>query len=189
MRVRSRPSAPARTTGMSSGIATELLDDRRDVFRAHALPVPMVDGHDRRPAASPQALDGAKRHGAVLGGLADVDAQLALERFEDALRALQPTAHVRADLDHVPADGLEVVHVVEGSDRLAVGRRQTESIAYLLERLGRKPTAVLLLRQAERRHDRGALVRVLRGDLADLLREAHARILPGKRLLIDPPRP
>src|SRR5207253_1794965 len=75
---------------------------------------------------------------------------------------------VRADLDQVPSDGLEVEHVVERRNRLAVGRRQVERLADLAQRLGRQP-AVTLLREPQGRQDRRAPIRILRRDLPDLV--------------------
>ena len=83
------------------------------------------------------------------------DAELALERLEHLLRADERARDVRADLDQVPADGLEVEHVVERRDRLAVRRRQVERVGHLAERLRREP-AVALLREPERRQHRRA---------------------------------
>ena len=59
------------------------------------------------------------------------------------------------------ADGLEEEHVVERRDRLAEGRRVVDRIGHGLERLGREP-AVRLLREPQRRQDRGPAARVLR---------------------------
>ena len=53
------------------------------------------------------------------------------------------------------ADGLEVEHVVERRDRMAVGGRQLERVGDLADRLGREP-AVLLLREPQRRDRRRA---------------------------------
>src|SRR5205823_3837407 len=110
--VRSRSSAPART--MCSTGTSQLLDDFRDVLRAHRLAVAMVDRHDRAPAAAACTLDRPQRDEPVLGRLARPHAELLLERLDDLLRADQRARHVRADLDQMPADGLEVEHVVEG---------------------------------------------------------------------------
>ena len=79
-----------------------------------------------------------------------MDAERLLERIDDALCADERAREVRADLDHVPPDGLEVEHVVERRDRLAVRRRQVERLCDLLQGLRRQP-AVLLLREPQRR--------------------------------------
>ena len=84
-----------------------------------------------------------------------------LERVDDALRADERAREVRAHLDEVLADRLEVVHVVERRDRVAVGRRQAERVGDLAERLRRQP-AVLLLREPKRRQRRRARVREAR---------------------------
>src|SRR6266699_1116819 len=114
----------------------------------------LVDRDDRRPAAAAETLDGAQGDRAVLGRLAEADAELALEGLDHALSAAEGAADVRADLDHVAADRPQVEHVVEGRDRLAVSRRQPERGADLFEGLGREP-AVALLCEPERRQDRG----------------------------------
>ena len=76
--------------------------------------------------------------------------------------------HVRADLDHVPADGSEVQHVVEGGDRLTERGGGAERVGALAQSLGGQ-VAVALLRETQRRQGRGAPVRVLRLDLLDLV--------------------
>src|SRR5918994_2255226 len=145
--VRSRSSAPARTTIGRSAVATaHLSDDPRHVVRGHVLPVAMIDRDDRRPAATAEALDHPKRDLAVVGRLARANAELGFERLQDALCSEQPAADVRAHLDHVPTDGLQLEHVVEARDRLAVGRCVPERLAHLAKRLGREPAAVALLR-------------------------------------------
>src|SRR5256885_110987 len=59
--VRSRPSAPASTTTGVLG-TPQLLQDRGNVLRQHRLPVVVVDGDDRGPAAAAEALDRPQRH-------------------------------------------------------------------------------------------------------------------------------
>ena len=120
----------------------------------HAQPVPVVDGHDGRPAAAAQALDRPERVLAVLARRAGRHAELALERLEHLLRAGERAGDVRAHLDHAPPDGLEVVLVVEGRDREAVGGRELERVGDLADRVGREPAAVVLLREPQRGHDR-----------------------------------
>src|SRR5207237_1527587 len=85
------------------------------------------------------------------------------------LRAHMISRDISSNLDHVPPHRLQVEHVVEGRDRLAVRGREVERLADLLEGLGREPAAVPLLRDPERGQDRRARDRVLRGDLADLV--------------------
>ena len=91
----------------------------------------------------------------AVGRLAGAQAELALERLDDLLRAREPAGDVRADLDDVLADGLEPEHVVERRDREAVRGRQVERVGDLAERLLREPAAVSLLRELQRRHHRG----------------------------------
>ncbi len=140
----------------------------RHVLGLHRLAVAVVDGDDRAPAAAAVALDRAQRDLAVRRRLARLDAELALERLERRLRADERARDVRAHLDEVLADGLEVVHVVEARDGHAVRRRQAERLADLLEGVPGQP-AVALLREVQRRHDRRARLRVLRRDLLDLV--------------------
>ena len=70
----------------------------------------------------------------------------------------------------LPADGLQVIHVVEAGDGLAVGGGEVERVRDLPERLRRQP-AVVLLSGVERGHDRRAAHRILRGQLLDLVVE------------------
>src|SRR5438445_12537876 len=102
----------------------QLPDDRRDIVRRHRLAVAVVDRDDRRRRATAEAFDRAKRYLAVGRRLAGRNAELSLERLEHGLRVDKATADIRADLDHVLADGFEVEHVVEARDRHAVRRRQ-----------------------------------------------------------------
>src|SRR5438445_1568904 len=146
----------------------QLPDDRRDIVRRHRLAVAVVDRDDRRRRATAEAFDRAKRYLAVGRRLAGRNAELSLERLEHGLRVDKATADIRADLDHVLADGFEVEHVVEARDRHAVRRRQVERVGDLLERLARQP-AVALLRDPQRGQYRGARFRVLPGDLANFL--------------------
>src|SRR5947207_3014157 len=165
--VRSRSSAPARTISLT-GIA-QLLDDSGHVRGAHRLAVAVVDDDDRAPPAAARALDRPQRDGAVLGRLARPHPELLLEGLHHLLRPDERARDVGADLDEVPAHRLQVEHVVEGRDRLAVGGRELQSLADLLERLRRQPASVPLLRDPQRGQDRRARDRVLRGDLADLV--------------------
>src|SRR5919197_2830459 len=158
--VRSRSSAPARTISLT-GIA-QLLDDSGYVLGAHRLAVAVVDDDDRAPPAAAGALDRPQRDGAVLGRLAGPDAELLLEGLDHLLRSDERARDVGADLDEVPAHRLQVEHVVEGRDRLAVGGREAERLADLLEGLRRQPAAVPLLRDPQRREDGRPRHRVLR---------------------------
>ena len=129
-------------------LGTELLHERRDVVGLDGLAVAAVDDDDRRVAAAAGALDRPERDLAVLRRLARRDAELLLERLDDALRADERAREVRADLDDVPPDRLEVVHVVERGDRLAVRGRQVERVGDLAQRLGREPAVALLRERA-----------------------------------------
>src|SRR5712691_1635079 len=142
--------APSRTTTggskpiVVSAMVSQLRDDRGHVFGCDRLAVTVVDRDDRRRRAAAQALHGAQRDRAVRGRLARPDPELSLERLEHGLRVDDAAADVRADLDHVRADGLEVEHVVEARHRHAVGGRQVERVRDLLERLPRQPAVLLL---------------------------------------------
>jgi hypothetical protein len=59
-----------------------------------------------------------------------------LEGLEHLLGADKGARDIGADLDEVSPDGLEVEHVVEAGDRLAVGGSQIECVGHLAERLG-----------------------------------------------------
>src|SRR6266540_1258007 len=175
--VRSRSSTWA---SRRSRLGTELLDQRGNVLGRDRLPVAPVDDGHRRVAAAAGALDRPERHLAVLRRLARGHGQLVLERLDDALRADQRTREVRADLDRVPPDRLQVVHVVERRDRLAVRGRQVECVRNLAQRLRRQP-AVALLRRAQRRHDRGARVGIQRAKRLDLVEQlCHLSTSPIK---------
>src|SRR5581483_1133758 len=172
--VRSRSSAPL---SRASSSATDLLDDRLRVLGPDVVTVPGVHGDHRRVAAPAEALDGAERDLAVLGRLAGLHAERGLERLDHALSADERTGQVRADLDHVPPDGLQVEHVVERRDRLAVRGRQLERLGHLAERLDGEPSPVPLLCEPERRQDRRARLGIAGRDLLHLpakVREAVA---------------
>src|SRR5919197_4603244 len=127
--VRSRSDAPSRTISLI-GIA-QLLDDPGHILGPHRLAVAVVDDDDRAPPAAARALDRPQRDGAVLGRLPGPDAELLLEGLHHLLRAHQSARDVGADLDEVPTHGLQVEHVVEGRDRLAVRGREIQSLADL----------------------------------------------------------
>ena len=158
--------------------AAELLDDRRHVLGSNRLAIAVVDGHDGGPAAAAGALDRAQRHLAVVGRLAGADAELRLERLQHLLGADERAGDVRADLDQVLPDRLQMVHVVEGRDRHAVRGRLVERLRDLAERLGREP-AVALLREPQRRQRRRARDRIERAHLLDLVvQRAHRSTSP-----------
>src|SRR5918996_3496075 len=164
---RSRSSAPARTICLTG--TAQLLDDSGDVVRSHGLAVAVVDDDHRRPAAAPRALDRPQRDLAALGRLPRRDVELALERLEHLLGPDERAGDVRADLDEVPADRLQMEHVVEGRDRLAVRGREPERVSDLDEGLGRQPAAVPLLREPQGGQRRRPRVRVARCHLLDLV--------------------
>ena len=172
-------AAPPRRRGRARahGIA-QLLDDRGDVLGRHRLAIAMVDRDERRRRAAAEALDRAQGDGAVARRLAGRDSELELERLEHRLRVDEPAADVRAHLDRVRPDRLEMEHVVEARHRHAVRGREVERLAHLFERLAREP-AVLLLREPQRREDRRLRLRVLLRDRPDVLDErAHRSVSP-----------
>src|SRR5207344_325760 len=95
----------------------------------------VVAGALKKQRAAAEALDSAERDLAVLGRLARPDAELPLESLQHRLRVDQAAADVRADLDRVLPDRLDVEHVVEARDRIAVGRRELERLGGFLESL------------------------------------------------------
>src|SRR4051812_39481557 len=109
----------------------------------------VVDRDHRRPAAAADALDRAQRELAVCGGLARRDAELALEGVEHRLRAPQPAADVRADLDELSPGGRQVEHVVEGRDRFDVRGGQVERVAHFGKSLRWQPAAMVFLSEPE----------------------------------------
>src|SRR5580765_6211810 len=169
--VRSRSSVPARRT-LSAG--TELPHDRGDVPGLHAVAVAVVDDHDRCVPAPAGALDRAERDLAVLGRLARVHAELLLERLDDALRADERAREVRAHLDEVLADRSQVVHVVEGRDRVAVPGREVERVRDLADRVGREPAALLLREPQRRQHRRARALGIARAHLLHPIVEGGA---------------
>src|SRR5215211_142807 len=175
-RVRSCSSAPWRTV---SSAATHLLDEPGDVLGLRRLPVPVVDDHDRRVAAAAGALDEPERHLAVIRGLAGWDPELLFEGVDDVLRPNEGAGEVGAHLDDVPSDRLEVVHVVEGGDRLDLGRREVHRVGDLAQRLRREPTSMAFLREAQRAHDGRAPLRIPLPQPVDLRDEvAHLSTSP-----------
>src|SRR2546427_1131586 len=102
----------------------ELLHDCGHVLGLDVRPVVMVDGDDDGPPTAAETLDRPQRDLAVLCGVTRADAELLLEPLEHLLSADESARDVRAHLHHVPADWLEVEHVVERRDRLAERRRR-----------------------------------------------------------------
>src|ERR671910_1618586 len=178
-------SPPCRTTNCSDatvGLSSQFRDDRRHVGRRQPLAIAVVDRHDGAPAAPAGALDRPQRHLTVLRRLAGVDPEVVLERLEHLLRAHERARDVGADLDEMPADGLQVVHVVERRDRHAVGGRLLERLRDLTEGRGREPS-VALLREPQRRQGRRARDGVAGADRLDLVVE---RLLGRAHLSTSP---
>src|SRR4051794_6171207 len=125
--VRSWSSVPASST-FSSATGAYLRDDPGHVLGLHVLAIAVVERDDRGVAAAAEALERAQRDRAVVRRLAGADAELVLERLQYLLRPVERAGEVRADLDHLPTHGLQVEHVVEGGDGLAVRGRQVERV-------------------------------------------------------------
>src|SRR4249919_1899522 len=179
MATRGLSSAPAKTICRRSGIdgLLELGHDLRHVARRDAKPMAIVDRHDRRPAATSEAFDGAEREATVRGRRARLRAELALECLQYLLRSTERAGDVRAHLDERAPDRLEPELVVERRDREAVRGSEIERFGDVPKRLGRKPAAMLLLREPQRRQDGGRALRILRAELAQTggQRGAHQR--------------
>ena len=147
-----RPSA----TRPSSQSSRSSCDDRRHVLGRHRLRD--SGGRRRRSSASQQpprhstARSVTSPSGVVSPGATPSSRSNA---SSTACALTSAAADVRADLDRVPADGLEVEHVVEARDGHAVRGRQVERVGDLLERLARQP-AVALLGEPQRGQDRRA---------------------------------
>ena len=118
------------------------------------------------------------------GRPARAHAELRLERLEDLLRADERTGDVRADLDELTADGLEVEHVVEARDAFAVRGRQVERVGDVAESLTRQ-VAVALLREPQRGKDSGLWIWVLARDLLHSPAKIR-RILAGCHRSVSP---
>ena len=143
------------------------------------LAVTVVDRDDGRVSATAEALDRAQRDLAVGSRLAGADAELRLERLDDLLRSAEGAGEVRADVDRVLPDGLEVEHVVEGRDRVAERRRHLERVGDLLERLPGEPAVALLCEPQRREHRRLRSLGIPRANLLDLVvQRAHRSVSP-----------
>ena len=144
---------PARSSAVARARAN-LRDERRDVVAPRPARGsggrPTTTGPQPQPPAHSSVLSVTRPSACRLTGL---DPELALERLERLLCADERAGDVRADLDEVLADRLELEHVVEARDGLAVGRGQVERLGHLAEGLRRQP-AVALLREAQRRQHR-----------------------------------
>src|SRR5207253_1229516 len=130
--------------------------------------------------------DRAEGDRSVFGRLARRDAELRRERIDDALCAGERARQVRAHLDEVRTDWLEVIHVVERRDRLAIRGRHVERLGCFAERVGREP-AVLVLREAEGLERRAARsLGVLRALGLDRVVEAAHRSTSPMTVSSDP---
>ncbi len=116
----------------------------------------MLVVHDQHGgvAAGAHALAFDQGELAVFGGLAVVDAQLALEVFAGTVAIAQGTGQVGADGDLVLADGLDVEHVVERGDFLDRDGRNANVVGHVFDDFGSQP-ALLFLRDGKRGHDGG----------------------------------
>ncbi len=120
------------------------------------VPVLVVDHDDRRAVAGAEALELEQREHPRRIGLARMNAQLAGERFGDALGAGQRARQRAAHLQHVLADLLPEEHDVIGRHVLDVGRRHLQDPGDVPHAV-RGQVALLLLHQVERREHRRPL--------------------------------
>src|SRR5262245_26273908 len=103
-----------------SRLVFQAVEDAIDLGNRQVLVIRLVDLHHRRGAARSQALRGAQRDAAVLGGLTRVTAQSLLAVAEDLLRAAEGAGQRAANPDLVFADGLLVEQRVERDHPLDV---------------------------------------------------------------------
>src|SRR5919201_1913845 len=144
-------------------------DERVDLLRRQVVVVAVVQPHHRRVLARSEALDLLIAEKPVGGDLVRaLDADRALHVRDDLVRAPQRAAEVRADVQAVLADRIEVEQRVEGRDALHVAGIQLQRRRHLAHRV-RRQVPELLLGEVERRHHGRAGLWVSRRKLADLL--------------------
>src|SRR5260370_11120923 len=150
-----------------------------DFRRGQIVVVLMVQAHHGRVLAGAEALDLLVAEESVGGDLlrrAHSDRRLQMVRH--LVRAAQHAAEVRAHVETVLADRLEVKERVEGRHALDVAWVELQGLSDLAHRL-RRQVAELFLGQVERRHHRGARLRILGRQLLylfqDVCRESRHR--------------
>src|SRR5262245_56044445 len=173
--LRSRTFDDEMTSGYRGLTAcAQAVDKLRRVLGPLALVPRIVDHHHRRAIARAKALDLDQREHPVLVGLTGLEAERLAERFGHPRGAVQCARQRAAHLQDEPADGPPIEHRVERHDVFHVGAGDAEQIRDIANRVGRD-VALLLLREIERREDRGSpTIRWIAGD--DLV-EAPAMLL------------
>jgi hypothetical protein len=126
-------------------------------FGIEILEILVADLHHRRIDAGAEAFDLAQGEGAVLGRLAEVDAEPLLAGLHDRVGAAQPAGRRRADLQQVLSDRLQIEHGVEARDLVDADRRHVEDLGHMVHGGAVEPAAILRLRQMEQRDHRARL--------------------------------
>src|SRR5487761_92202 len=148
-----------------------VVDQRVDLGAREVRLIAMVEPDHRRVLARAQALDLLVGEESVLRDLARLaNADGDLQAVDDVLGAAQHAAEVRADVEPVLADGIEVEERVEGGHAFDVPGIELQRDRDLAHRLGRQ-VAQLLLGEVERGHHRRAWLRILRRQRPDLFQQ------------------
>ena len=106
----------------------------------------MIHHHRRRAATGGNALFlRLQEDPAILGALAQLDAELVLDVLNDVVGAAQHAGHVGADRDFVAADRLRLEHRVKRRDLVDLDRRQIEVVGDRIHLLGGQVAVVLVL--------------------------------------------
>src|SRR5216683_6456432 len=143
-----------------------------DLRRRQVVVVLVVEPHHGRVLAGAKALDLLVAEDTVGGDLLRrAHSDRRLQVIHHLVRAAQHAAEVRAHVETVLADRLEVKERVEGRHALDVAWVELQRLSDLAHRLGRQ-VAELFLGQVERRHHRGARLRVFRRQLPYFFQDA-----------------
>ena len=114
-----------------------------------------VDLHVGRLSASSQARRRFQRKQAVRGAFARLDAQRALERFQDGRPAVHVAGRAQAHADSELALGLEAERAIERRQPIDLASRNLEPLRHHFQRFARQEIVLLLNlledRQAARR--------------------------------------
>src|ERR1700694_545299 len=150
----------------------------------------VVESHHRGVLACAEALDllvAEEPIGRDLARLLHPDRLLHV--VDDLVRPAQHAAEVRAHIEAMLADRLEMEQRVEGCDTLDVTGVELESLGHLAHRV-RCQVAELFLSEVERRHHRQPRLRVFGGKLFDLVEEMRRQnaFRRGPRRLTAKPR-
>src|SRR5947209_2827672 len=97
--------------------APSRLDEGVDLLGCEVVVIAPLVAHHRRELAGPQAFDLLEAEEAVLAHLVEmVHSDASLDVVADLVGTSQRAGEVRADVEMVLAEGLEVVQRVEGRD-------------------------------------------------------------------------